>query len=583
VSAAAAGAVAVRTAAQLNKILPVDGKGRAVYILIKSTTYAEQTSFLMGRKGYYYFAVRGTCTDATAASTAFLDDAADRNMNGNVTATGMNAAGYNPTGVPTNQVIQCLKVGGAAPGFAAEVPIALPGGARIRFDSATTTAALRGIRRSVVKVAGTDTLTVDRTLPAVPVASDTFYIEMPGAIFLSLQGSCDGPPTSGVNQYSVAGLQANGGTAGANRMQFVGPWALAQCWYSGVNASNFNGGTVNFGSTWVGPTGGASIDTFGASRSNGGFTIQGGLTQILGGVGPYSNTLSVTRAAGRVEIENSFVTVGGLTYSQLSGTAQTNAANTDPDCIGTNPARIAAGAFISRILSNGLTIGADTTIGGLSVEGATAAGAVQIVGVGIKVCIVGPLSGTTGNTVCGFDLTNAQGCTIFLPSLPTVTGTSGDVKLADGTIITWAQAQAGIVDAAGNRLFGANATPTQALKFSGGLLGGAGATTSYLADTGAAPAANLTAIEYPISQHYMTRLRVKPEANTFATNVVATVFKNGVATALTVTIPAGSTAVVSDTAHSALFADGDLLAIVLSNAGDAAKTISLMAVVEGPA
>ncbi len=464
VSAAAAGAVAVKTAAQLNKILPINGKGRSVSVLVKSGTYAELTSFLVGRSGYYYFLCRATCTDSTANSTAFLDDTADRNMNGNVTATGMNAAGYHPTGAPTNQVVQCLTLAGGAPGFPAEVPISLPGGARLRFDINTTTSALRGIRRSVVKVSGTDTLTLDKTLPAVPVAGDTFYLEMPGALFLAIEGSCDGmTPVSTGGNYCVSGLHANGTTSGANRIQLNGPWAMAQCWYDASNSSTLRGpGFVNVSGGYV-LTDGTVLDTGGASRSGGSFSVTGTaqLTQTGGSVGLYAGSISLGRTM-RGELENSFVAVGGVSYGLMSGTAQ-DSNNTDPDCIGTNPSGISAGRFACRILGPGTIAGlqleADATICALDITGCGAKPAIFLRGVGLHSCIVGALTGSTGNTDVGLDLTHAQGCKIYLPSTPTVTGSAGDVRLANGTIITWATAAAGRIDTNGNVLWGSGNYP----------------------------------------------------------------------------------------------------------------------------
>ncbi len=143
--------------------------------------------------GYAAFDVRGTGTNTNAGCVAFDGSTADCTYLGGITAPGMNTAGYNPTGTPTTQVVQCVKAGGGAPGFGAEP--AAPFGFRIRFDSTTTTAALRGICAFIVKVSGTDTLSFPIALPAVPVASDVFYIEQPGVITTGMTISSTGRQT----------------------------------------------------------------------------------------------------------------------------------------------------------------------------------------------------------------------------------------------------------------------------------------------------------------------------------------------------------------------------------------------------
>lgn len=589
-SAADAGTKAVKTAARLNQILPIDGKGRNVVVLIAASDYADSSSFLMGRSGYKNFITRATVTDATAGSTAFLDDTNDRNMNGNITATGMNAAGYNPTGAPTTRAIQCLKVGGAAPAFPAEVPISLPGGSRIRFDINTTTVALRGIRRTVVKVAGTDTLTVDKLLPAAPVAADIFYLEMPGVKFTELCCSLfNGPDNGGVS--FLAGLQSTGTVAGARAIFSQGNVQFADCYFSGTQASILRGGTVSLNSIYVNINN-TNQDTGGACRSAGRFSITGSAQYINpSGTGPYCGSFGLDRA-GTGEPETNFVAVTGVSYTRCKGTAQ-NSAETDPDCIGTVASQVAAGYGPCRILgpgsftpSCGLVLGSDATISSLDITGMGAVPAIVMTAAGLAVVITGPLTGATGNTDVGLDLTNAQDCTIYLDAVPTVTGTAGDIRLAGGQIVTWAAAANGITDSRGNRIFGTAGLPLVPLKFTASLFGGAGAALSYAADTSPVllVANEAVAVRYPTSQCLKMRLRVTVLAlSTNTINNTVTLFKNGVATAMTITIPAATAAFTKfvDSAHPIVFADGDDFALQIANAGaDVGAVTEIAAVVE---
>jgi hypothetical protein len=567
-SAAAAGAVAVQTAAQLNRILPVNGKGRNCVVMIAAGTYAEPASFTTGRSGYNYLIIRATVTNATAGSTAFLDNTADRSQNGNVTATGMNVSGYNPTGTPTNQTIQCLVVGGGAPGFPAQVPISLPGGARLRFDSATATAALRGIKRVVKQTTGTDTLILDATLPAVPVASDVFYLEMPGAIFLSMNVSGFQGANAG-NSFVVAGLQTNGTTSGARGIQGDGNYQLCNCWQGNVNAMSIRGGYVGGDMQYTYPDG-TTVQTNGCVRTIGSLAL--GFLQNFGfsGTGPYANSISMSRS-GDGEFHGAFVAIAGFTTGKM-GFAPT--VDADPDGIGTTAAEVGSGYGPCLILGPGVNAGIDLgcpyVINTITITGMGSKPAIQPNFIGGSLYLNGTIAGSTGNSDVGLDLTNASNVTIVVRgSAPTVTGTVGDIRLAGGQITTWANALLGLVDSSGNRFIGpSNDAATIPTTFSGALLGGASAATSSLANAGfVSPVNQPTPFNWPSSNRIALRLRATAPSNTATTTVTLTLYKNGAATAQTVSWAAAGTGAKVDAAHPIFFADGDTYDLRLTNTG----------------
>jgi hypothetical protein len=460
-SAAAAGLVAVRTAAQLDKILPIDGRGRNVVVLIEAGDYAAVTSFLMGRVGYASFVCRATCTNATAGSVAFLDDTADRDMNGNVTATGMFAAGYNPTGAPAVDTFQVLRVGGAAPAFPAEP--AIPAGARLRFGiAAPTQAALRGLRRSVVGVSGTDRLLLDKDLPVAPVATDVLYLEMPGAGFTALRAIVPGGTTAGTGMQ-ISGLIANGTVAGNRGININGNAQLANCWATNAQASPVRGLSVSLNSVYTNANA-TTQNTGGACRTVGSWSMAGFSTFVLPvGTGPFSQAALGFDRGGTVEIQTAFVTAGGLSCKRVHITA-TPPADLDPDCIGTNALQASQGYGPCRIIGPGehagLELSCGATITSLDITGCGALPAILLRAAGETVYIQPGLTGATGNTDVGLDLTDSCVSNIVIDgTLPTLTGTVGDVRLADGTIVTWAHAAAGIVDVAGNVLTGVATSP----------------------------------------------------------------------------------------------------------------------------
>jgi hypothetical protein len=581
IASAAAGLVAKKTILAITNILPRVGAGRQAVVVIRARAgnaqYADALDFLFGLSGYNAFCVYGTDTNATASAVAFAGNTADLIYAGAQTMTGANAAGYNPTGTPTTSIVQCVLNGGGAPGFAAEP--ALPLGARIRFDSATTTVALRNICRTVKQVTGTDTLTVDSILPAVPALADIFYLEIPGVLVKSSSVLCLPNASSQVQ------------TAGIDFSTITGNWRnvnISMSFNHFRNSHNCINGSLTFTNFYTHPVVGSP--TVGGNIFDG---AAGGYTSCNVIIDSsifrtpniaIFNPLSCDIQVGSVFCKGLYIEGGGVSPGNNGVNSYVGRRSGN----GNNPRVLAPGTASAGVAAGICLNGGRLTFGDFLITGMGASPAIAMIGecdvsfFGSNIPL-GP-NGSTGNTGVGLDLTQAIGSRLYLPNSGTsVTGTVGDVKLSDGTTATWAALLVtGMSDRSGNRFIAAGAAPTSVVKFSGGILGGVGATTSYLGDAGSVPAANLSVIEYPVSMRLLTRLRVKPESNSFATTVVATVYKNNVATSMTVNIPAGSTTVVSDTAHVVLYADGDTLSVVLSNAGDAAKTAFVMAVVEGP-
>jgi hypothetical protein len=112
-------------------------------------------------------------------------------------------------------------------------------------------------------------------------------------------------------------------------------------------------------------------------------------------------------------------------------------------------------------------------------------------------------------------------------------------------------------------------------------------TANYMADPGSAIAsAALGPQSYPTSGRLMTRLRATWNTGAIptVTPVTVTLFKNGVATLMQVSIPqntAQGTKFV-DSAHAVLFVDGDDFDVRLDNAGGVNGTAIVTAVLEGP-
>jgi hypothetical protein len=295
-SAADAGTKACATIAGLAAVFPRQGAQHSVTVLIEQGVYSDSLArILQGVNGYVTFQIRGTGTVASGSATAFADDVNDTIVAGATTATGMNASGYNPTGTPTTLAVQLVKVGGGGPAFPSELGIPLPLGARVRFDAATTTIALRNITRTVFRITGTDTLSFSPTnaLPATPVGSDVMYIEMPGVDLpaMTLGGVFTGNVT-------LIGIRFTGSVSISGPGSMT--WVFSHT--SGANNLTVTDGLLTLTFTYTHPTIG--------SRAPGGSRVGGSLVLTRTNVSITSSTVATGESFNQVR--SSAVSVGSV-------------------------------------------------------------------------------------------------------------------------------------------------------------------------------------------------------------------------------------------------------------------------------
>lgn len=445
VSSADAGTKAKKTIAGLAAIFPRVGAGRFVKIVIASGTYSDGLIFLSNATGYGNLAIEGTSTVANAGAVAFDGSANTEIHAGAILVPGLNAAGYNPTGTPTVNVIQMVKSGGGAPTLPAEP--AAPLGWRIRFDIATTTVALRGICKTITAVSGGDTVTVNTALSTPPVAGDVFYIEKAGVIV----------GDTAIAASDTESLQICGIDIG-NLFIYSGIPRFVLCGATTLNVQY--PGLVDISRIWQ-PIGGNRAAGGGlrvsGNTSNGGYG--GGRWSTIGGV--FVGTVEILNPQALLGIADGSVFAQGIA---IQGATQSlnnpDLAETFGSLNAAVPMRIiGAGSYVGG--SAGIiTRGSLLNIRIVNVTGVGANPAIRVIGTN-SINFANAVSGSTGNTDVGLDLTASSGSTIVLSTLPSVTGAAGDVRLSDGTIITWAQAQAGILDPAGNRIIGTTAFPIQ--------------------------------------------------------------------------------------------------------------------------
>lgn len=165
------------------------------------------------------------------------------------------------------------------------------------------------------------------------------------------------------------------------------------------------------------------------------------------------------------------------------------------------------------------------------------------------------VTGSSGNT--GSGLFVEEGGTVWSDGLNTLTAADGDVKIDAQSPKTWANA--------GTTIWSSDGQVGSRLFWCGGFLGAAGLVTFYL-PMGGLPGSvagtnnSASRIRYPVLPGGRgQRLSVQVLTNALAADAVATVYKNGAGTAITVTVPAGATGVFSDTTHSETWDDEDAI------------------------
>lgn len=438
IACAAAGVVAKKTMAGLAAIFPRDGAGRTVEIVIAAATYAgSPADFLNGVIGYVpSITVRGTGTNATAGSVAFAGSTAEATYVGGVSATGLNAPGYNPaSGITTSQMTMA-KVGGGTPAWGTRP--ALPVGMRLRGDSATTTAALRNISRQACNSSGGDTVLFQTVFPALPVVSDVFYAEQPGVLF------------SGAMLLLAPGNQSIifAGMGWLSTVTTVARCTFAFCSMASSFATSSNRGVSEA----------TGVQQNYTHPVLGNLTVGGGLrvattASISSSTAVLSGLVSVTDTT-MSPATNSFWGAGCAARSMLYVTPASNQALTGAPNLGTT-----ATVGIPYTFGVGTNAGVQITgsicqMGTMQIEGSTAKPALGLFGK-CSVTFSGVVGGSTGNTDVGLDLQNSTESTLVYANAvrPTVTGTLGDIRYANQALGVWTNLNfEEMWDVAGNHL-----------------------------------------------------------------------------------------------------------------------------------
>ena len=442
-SMSAAGSVAKKTIEGLINVFPKTGAGRTAVVAIKArasgTIYKKQDGstdaeldFLRGINGYQQIVIRGTGTNSTAGATAFANDANDKLYLGAQTASGANAAGYNPIASPTVNTFTCKFNGGGTPSLAAEPGIL---GKRLRFDSNTSVTALRNICR-MVHLNTSTSITIDTDLPATPTTSDIFYLEEPGAAFDRLTVySTDGaalalPSNFTDNGVAIAGFRFPNTGASWIAVACIGVGMTGLSFIDVASPSTSAVRCIHSDRSFtIGPS---YVDESSATITTGlGIRMVGWATMSNMVTATFINSVSTTGRLQVLTVAN--FTIGAGSYLNLGILTQncrgSTGGSTSP--LG-NVAGNSASTTIRRLRVVGGFSGAccvfqntDLNIRGIDINNVGALSLIRLDGVGISVSI-NDVVGSTGNTSVGLDLTGARFAKIIMGALNanTFTGTA---------------------------------------------------------------------------------------------------------------------------------------------------------------
>jgi len=579
-----AGAVPLKTIEELLTRVPRNGNGQIVVVAIKNraggATYLKKDGvtadriLINGFYGYFHFLVRGTGTQATASSVAFANDGADKLFLGAQIVAGTNVAGYTTTGANTiNSVV-------VTPAGLAVEPSLI--GKRIRFNSTTTTVALRNFT-AMIHGNTASTISVSDDFPAIPAITDVLYIEEPSTAVELISIASNTPNAAVISSLATQGIQIAGirttGTGG-NRNVIYGP-AFSQLSFIDSANEQFTAFSVidylDFRCTknYVDEIGGLILTGVGV-RSIGGINSSRGL-QILvtssalvsvGGTGvgrvQALNILAVVVGAGCYFFSGVLIQGSGCGTSSI-GTPTVNLIGRGSSTTVRRLRVLEAIGSVGVITALNVSM-ADCHIWGVDITG---------IGAGTNQMILfrstgGALSiddvvGSTGNTVSGLDLTFAKDTHITMGTIAvnTFTGAAGQDIIGAGSVF-YVHADYGVCDLkdnAGNHIQGASA----ALVDAGTIIG----TTVLVSNDG-----NLAIGKFKI---------VRPTASGAVRAAIAT----AVTTALTVGVTQGAPSTIQNTMlvngggtwiqFDAAPTAGDIAYLSTTTAGNAQNTIPVVA------
>lgn len=447
--------VAFKTIEKFHQVFPRYGNGRVAVVLIKNrsagATYLKQDA--VTEDGFDFTGVTGYRRFYKRGSTDLTNSASDRITCGAITAL----AGPGGSGEWTCAAGATTSVFSVSSGTLTAEPGIV--GYRVRFTG-NITAGLANVC-AFISANTSSAITVGTNITA-PATGDTFFIEGPGVRIASYQeidsmsvrsafGSSNG--SNFINQ--TAGLCVTGS---GSSMFGVGANENAGYVFCEQNTATTNivlvnrGGRVNFLETY--------FDEANTSRTVGGNRFNCGVSLNLNERVIFGSSACVHATAPVTLVGFDTITAGnGGSYFANSPQVQGGASSSTCDFgnVGASTVRrtrivggSGLGAFVKSMWIRGVDFTNQT---GACIKLGNSTSSVQ----DMSEVRIDDVVGSSGNTDVGVDVSNARGAQVVVGTVAavTVTGSSGDIRVAGPTVITHADlANACAVDKNRNTVMG---------------------------------------------------------------------------------------------------------------------------------
>lgn len=436
-------AVAKATFAGFRAILPPSGNNRTAILLMMPGAYADLD--FRGISGYRYLLRRGsdgTNSIADRLTCGFTTVLAGPNVDGSFT-------------VAAASTVDLINISVGA--FTAEPGIL---GYRIRFTG-NVTAALANVSRPIYSNTGSS-LVPESSTGTVPAVGDTFFLERPGVVATAYYPPDNNPGnvppslTVALNGWPVVGIRVDSTATRSFGLGMSGSFAaetmagIEQTGTASGNNTVFSsrfGGGLSVGSSYLDETGVSRV--CGMTMRNEDNLFTNGLSRLsissVYDVNARTGSSSTFSSPELLLCTTSGYFRSGLIAGQLGGSAllaansgsvanQSSRRTIGPANTSTRPVRCPSGKS-SANQTGILQINGHLAINSVVFTNAGANPCIAVIGSGIDVRL-DTVTGSSGNTDVGIDLTLSNKGSVQYITGNTLTGTAGDIRLAGPAITT---------------------------------------------------------------------------------------------------------------------------------------------------
>jgi len=442
VSMALAGATPLKTLEELQIRVPTVGKDRRIMVALKpraaGATYRNKANSAdalleLSLDSYRYVGIRG--------SSDFSDDAADKILAGGILEpTGLGPNVDSSWTVATGSTISLTVAAGLTTGLSLR-------GTRIRFKG-NITAGLANECVGIQQSADGITLVFMQATSVTPVAGDEFFIEKPGVVIDSMLVNLG--DTSTAQSGALVGIHSVAGS-GIDRLLWNWQAAFQLSFMRFAHPVTIYGGQLQTRDDYPDQDL-VSVQTGYGVRAESNFVVpRGDLVSVGESAFPTTSPAQFIADSNVVGAGSIFTRPPFFDRSRGAASDTSGQVNGLGETIVGNATRTICDGDAGVQLRFGHCRVKNTTI-----INQVANGAIVLEGVGQEV-VLDDVDGTSGNTDVGVDLVKTSGSKVHIgrdtPII--VSGTVGDIRLAEGALLTYLHiTRISARDSKGNRVYG---------------------------------------------------------------------------------------------------------------------------------